>query len=232
MKDFYHKLDIAINENEVGKLIKTYRGDSTLTYQVNPSPIRMDEKASESLSEIYNKSLGQFPYKQEDGEEGLFLAQEIAFTGIIDEDHRLIKDFIMGETGSKDMCDWDEGNLMELSYEKAKESNSKIVLGHTHPVIFPLKGEKRQYGALPSCISYTKKDITKYVLDTKISDSMLKSKVYEKYWGDYCELFTRAKEIDEVSNFAMIVSPALDQFGIFEVKKKGRVIYHPLKIGN
>ena len=106
--------------------------------------------------------------------------------------------------------------------------NVKVSLGHTHPVFGTDSKINRMYGGIPSRIPYSnEEEVLGWVKDDRVAQAMIKSKIYEKHRGDFCEILARAQIISLVSYFSWILSPALNQLGIFEVKEGGKVIYHP-----
>lgn len=233
MKDIYYEIKNCIKNGSLSELIQRLRGDPTLTYSISQEPVFISSNAffkskggKNSFEHIFNQSYGRFEYHEQD-ESGIFLAIEIAFSGIFDINKRRLHECIIGETGNKDMCSLEDGDLLRLSYEKAKKLGMLVSLGHTHPVILPKGGEMRKYGALPSCIPFTEENIKEYVKDSSIVNVILESGIYRKYGGDYCEIYTRFQNVKLISNFSWIMSPALDQLAVFEVQGEGKVIFHP-----
>ncbi len=242
LEDFYYKIKKAKENNSLQKLIKEHSGDVNLDYQIDPRPVFIKNKAinnfdneKDSLKYIFNSS----------AETNL----EVPFTGIFNEKNKIITDFLGGDSVDSGYCDWREGNLLEKTRNKLNREN-KMMMNHTHPVF---KGEeeiKRKYGAICSKIYYSdeapeKRDIQNDSLvafsfdeikeeygenyDEELFEKIKKSGLYKNYGGDYCELALWSKEKD-VSNFFAIGSPRINQLGIFELKDKGRIIYHPWKI--
>ncbi|MBN1377366.1 hypothetical protein JW949_03510 [Candidatus Woesearchaeota archaeon] len=226
MEDISCELSEAIKKDSLDKFIEKYEADPTLKYSVSDKQVTIipsaffelvGEKDSIEYIANHSKSLA----------EGDFLAIEIAATGLFDSNSLRFLKFIEGDVGSQNCCDWDDGDLLEKSFYEAESSGFQVSLGHTHPVFGTKNKIDRMYGGVPSWVPYTESDIDKYVHDEKVAQEIKESKIYEKYRGDFCEIFTRAKLNPLISDFSWILSPALNQLGIFEVKEGGKVIYHP-----
>ena len=234
MEDFYNLIEHALENDYIDKLVQDYKGDSTLTYSISSEVVTIPNNVfsgKNSLENISNKSKGRYEYTQENGKIGKYLAIEIAFAGIFDEKNLNLKEILIGGVGNQTACFWEDGKLLKNSYRKAKESGLKVILNHTHPVIQRNEGEIRNYGALPSWVPYEcEEDFNNYVKDEKIKNMLKNSGLCEKYGADYCEILVRSKNVKNTSNFAMIMSPRLNQLGIFQLKEEGQIIYHPWKI--
>lgn len=154
---------------------------------------------------------------------------EIAATGMLNRKNLTYFRFIQGDVGTQDGCSWDSGNLLKKSYLESTFFNCEVSLGHTHPTFISGGfGKRKMYGAIPSRIPYkNKKDVEEYVHDPYIAQKIIDSKLYKKYRGDYVDTIIRSKFIPKISNFSWILSPALNQLGIFQVKNGGKVIFYP-----
>jgi hypothetical protein len=214
MEDFFHKVQSAIQNNSVGSLFKKYNADPNIKIGISLDIITIDSKAfyetnNNSLTFIFNEA-----YRTNN---------EIAFSGLIDENNLYISEFVRGETGDHNGCDWDSGDLLPYSYERALDQGNKVILGHTHPA---------SYGAICSNRYWSKWQLEKYKDFVTLKN--LETGLYRKYGGDYCELYIRAMEDHFISNFSAIMNPWENHLGIFELdlNKKGSVIYHPWQISH
>ena len=228
MRDFYFKIRKAIGNNTIERLIKDFSADPKLHYGISSKVVTINFEGGLDLRKIYERSLGKFRYNEEK-EKGVYLAIEIPFVGIFDPAKLIFHRFLMGHTGSKDMCCWLEGGFLEDVCKKAQELDMKIALGHTHPVVVPDNGPERAYGAICSRIDWTKDDLIKF--GDWLSLKRLETGIYKKFGGDYGAIWTLVQENELISNFALIMSPALNQLGIFEVNDGGSIVYHPFQIG-
>ena len=126
------------------------------------------------------------------------LDREIPFVCLINPKTQIIEETIRGSIGIFGFCDWHKGKLLQRAYAKARERKLKIMLGHTHP---------QNYG--PVCSSIQRPE-----------DG--------PFGGDFTEIWEMMKLNDLVSRFHIILTPRNNLIGVFELKKAGRVIYHPL----
>lgn len=232
--DFSLEISKAINAGYLtlsNFIKKKYNGDPTLDYTVSEKIIKISPSVfyeklggKNSLEYISNfsKSLAT----------KYCLAIEIAFTAIFDENSFKLIQVIPGEVGNCNECDLDEGDLLKNSYLEADNSKAKVVLGHTHPVFsedgFTVDSD-RVYGAIPSCIPYhNASDVRSYFKNnTELAEEIIKRKIIKSFRADYVELYTRAQLNPLISNYCIIISPYLEQLGIFEVNPEGKIVYHP-----
>jgi len=233
-KDFSSEFSQAIEQGLPTKeefIEKKYKGDPTLDYSISKEIVKISPKV------IYEQLGGQntleyiSSYSQSLKSEGC-LAMEIAFSALIDESSLKIIQVIVGEVGNSGECDIDAGVLLKNSYAAAEKTKTKVSLGHTHPVFTLENGladPKRTYGAIPSLIPYTSKKQVKasFRNNEKLANEIIRTEIYKQYRGDYVELYMRPQLEPLISNYAMILSPVLKQLGIFEVKEKGVIVYHP-----
>lgn len=222
MNDFYYEVEKALKESSVDNLITRLHADPNISLSIDPKPVMISDYAFykshsgyNSLEHIFNRAAQ--------------LNKEIPFAGIIDAQQLLITEFIKGRIGSQDCCDWQAGPLLSKAYKKASGLDKKVLLGHTHPKLKYKDGRLKPYGALCSRIYYTEEDLKQ---DNEDSRLILKSGLHDKYGGDYLIMFMMAQTIDPVSSFFSIMSPREKQVGFFEVKEKGKVIYHPWQVFN
>lgn len=227
MKDFYFEIKKALKNKRIQGLIKQFNADPNLIYKISPKIITISTSALLELEEISKKSLGNFKYQNKE-EKGTFVAIEIAFSGVFNPIKYRFCAFIEGNTGDQNMCSWTEGNLLELSFKKARKLNMKISLGHTHPVIIPNSGQKRTYGAICSKVYWTKEQLEAF--GDELALKQLETGIYKRFGGDYGEMWTLFQKEKLISNFALIISPALNQLGVFEVNENGVIVYHPWEI--
>lgn len=220
MNDFYYEIEKALKEDSVDNLIARLHADPNISLSVDSKPVMISDYAFyksysgyDSLEHIFNRSAQ--------------LNKEIPFAGIIDEQQLLITEFTKGKLGDQNGCDWQAGTLLPKVYKKASELGKKVILGHTHPKLRYEDGKPKPYGAICSRVYYTKEDIKK---DNEESKLILKSGLYDQYGGDYLIMFMMAQTIDLISPFFSIMSPRENQAGFFEIKDKGKVIYHPWHI--
>jgi hypothetical protein len=220
MNDFYFEAEKSLKEGTVNDLISRLHADPNINLSINPKPIMISNYAFykshsgyDSLEQIFDRSAQ--------------LNREIPFAGIIDEKQLLITEFIRGVTGDQNGCDWQAGPLLQKAYKKASELDKKVILGHTHPKLKYEDGKPKPYGAICSRIYYTEEDLKQ---DNEESRLILKSGLHDKYGGDYLIMFMMAQTINLISPFFSIMSPRENQVGFFEIKEKGKVVYHPWKI--
>jgi len=211
--DFFYEVKVAIQNNVVAELLSQNNADTNITLGISHDIITINPKAvfkskDNSILSIFNEA-----YRTKN---------EVAFTGIIDEQNLYISEFIRGETGNWNGCDWDIGNLLPDSYEKALDQGKKVSLGHTHP---------ESYGAICSNSYWSKSELEGF--EDFVTLNMLETGLYQRYGGDYSELYIRAMEDHFISNFSIILNPWKNQLGVFELslKNEGSVIYHPWQIG-
>lgn len=126
------------------------------------------------------------------------LDREIPFACLIDTRAQVIEEAIRGSIGTFGLCDWHKGKLLPRAYTKARERKLKIMLGHTHP---------QNYG--PVC-------------------SNIQRPQDGPFGGDFTEMWEMMKQSSLISEFHIIMTPRDNQIGVFELKRDGRVIYHPL----
>lgn len=221
MKDICPKIDKVLREDSLAIFILEFCADYTLDYLVSSKTVLIEpyafyqsESRLNSLEYIFKRS-----YQKK---------LEIPFIGIMDEKTLTVSEFIRGEDGDAGVCDWEKGSLLKKAYSKAEKLNKKVSLGHTHPYGF---------GAVCSIIHYKAKDYRCFIkekkllgLEDKISKKILETKLYKKYGGDYSIMWTMFEEIPLISKFAWIMSPGENQIGVFEIREKGKIIYHPWKI--
>lgn len=215
MRDFYDILSEAICENRLDDLIKESSADSYLRYSLSDIPVVLSKEAFNSLENIFNI--------------GKIRGIEVPFAGLIDGKDEIprILNFYKGINGTRHICYWEKGNLLENAVEKARVSGTDVSLGHSHPVFYDSHGRiERAYGAVCSMIHYTAKDL-------KGTDKMLneikKSGLYKSFGGDFCEIYLRSHK-PNMSSYSWILSPRLDQAGVFKVMDSGQVEYHPWRI--
>ncbi len=219
MQDFHRLVKEALEEDRVKNFLKDWNADKNIKLSLSPAYVHIkknaffkDTSGVNSLQHIYQRS------KQTN--------DEIAFTAIFDPDFLTIHEIIKGRTGDSNACDWNKGNLLKESYKQADIVRYKVMLCHTHPKKKWTNGKPKPYGAICSKIKWTKKDL-KAVHDDGIAKKMLDTGIYKTYGGDYCEMYMRAKEEEKVCDHFLIISPRCNQLGIFKIKSKGRVVYHP-----
>ena len=117
MKDFFYTVKAALNNCTQSVLLKKYNGDPNIILDMSHDVITIDPEA---FYELKNHSMASII------KEALRTQSEVAFTGIIDERNLHICEFVRGETGNWDGCDWDEGDLLPNSYEKALDQGKKV----------------------------------------------------------------------------------------------------------
>lgn len=128
------------------------------------------------------------------------LEREVAFTCLADEGIPLIREVRFGSVGTYDNCFWETNNCLRKSLTVAERTGLRVVLGHTHP---------SGYGPVCSNIYYW--------------DDC-------PYGEDYFMILWRMRRYPNlISRFHIIMTPLDEQIGVFELKSRGRVIYHPLK---
>ncbi len=194
-EDFFPRVERTIENGRTKRFLKRWAGDDALFLRVNNAPVTLEASSFYKTASSKGRSL-----------EDIFLTalkarREIAFTGIIDEGRRRVVAFLRGKLGSYGMCDWTKGPLLKKSFELVKDSNYRIMLGHTHP---PLYG--------PIC-------------------SNIKS-AGEQFGDDYREILERIRSSSLISRFHIIMTPSHNMIGIFELREKGVLVYHPWHIAN
>jgi hypothetical protein len=211
VEDFFEIVKKKVNENSIEKLLSEWNADPNIKLSISKKPVLIlssafyEAKNKDSLKNIYDKS-GK-------------LKKEIPYAGIIDQDDFLISRFIKGHLGCDSYCDWEKGKLLKVAKKETSENDLKISLGHTHP---------KSYGAICSKVYWTKKELRE--MSGKTIEYILNSKIYEKYGGDYSEMFAWTKIDQKMSKIFSIMSPRENQIGFFEVKEQGNIIYHPWNI--
>lgn len=232
--DFNLEISEAINAGylTLSDFVKNkYNGDPTLEYTVSEKIIKI------SPSVFYEKlggknSLEYISNFSKSLSTKYCFALEIAFTALFDENSFKLIQVIPGEVGDCNECDLDEGDLLKNSYLEANKSQTKVCLGHTHPV-FSSDGETidtdRVYGAIPSFVPYKNAtDVRSYFKNNKeLAEEIIRTKIFKSFRADYVELYTRAQLNPLISNYSIIISPYLKQLGIFEVNQEGKIVYHP-----
>lgn len=230
MKDIFKEIEVSMKKGRLHELLYHYLADDSLDYDISKEPIYILKKAffeslggNNSLEYICNHSMF---HKTRN-----CLATEIAATALIDENIKTIHKFIEGAIGSSLGCSWEEGRLLQRSYEEVDGTGFKVSLGHTHPVYVYKNADDCICGAIPSCTHFKSKDIVReWIKDPIIRKYIFDSKIYKQFGGDYIETYARSKISQKISRFSWIVSPAIGQLGVFEVKSKGRIIYHPWRL--
>lgn len=124
--------------------------------------------------------------------------REIPFTCLIDEEKLVIKKVRKGMIGTFGDCDWEKGVLLKNTFNESGKLKLKVMLGHTHPP---------RYGAVCSNVYY---DVHN-----------------DRFGGDYLDMSKWMKKSEIISRFHIIMSPAENQLGIFELKEEGVIVYHP-----
>ena len=126
--DFSIELSNAIEQGFLfrNEFIAKYKCDPTLIYSISEETIKISSKAMSELEYIskYSQSL-----KSKD-----CLAIEIAFSALIDEKSLKITQIFVGEVGDCNECDIEAGDLLSKSFSEASKTNTKVSIGHTHPV--------------------------------------------------------------------------------------------------
>ncbi|MFO7964047.1 MAG: hypothetical protein R6U50_09025 [Desulfobacterales bacterium] len=213
MEDFFYIVEKAIQNHSEGALLKRYNADPNIRLFLSHDIITIDPKA---FYEPNNHSIASIT------REAYHTHNEVAFTGIIDEENRHIPEFVRGETGNWDGCDWDAGDLLPRSYEKALDQEKKVSLGLTHP---------GSYGAICSNRYWSQRQLAGF--KDYFTQKNVKTGLYREYGGDYCELYIRAMEDHFISRFSLIANPWENHLGVFELdlENKGNVIYHPWDAG-
>lgn len=232
--DFCLEISEAIDGGyqSLSKFIKEkYNGDPTLDYTISEKIIKISHSAfyeklggKNSLEYISNfsKSLAT----------KYCFAIEIAFTALIDENSLKLIQVIPGQVGDCNECDLDEGDLLKNSSSEAEKLKLKVCLGHTHPV-FSFDGKivdsERVYGAIPSFIPYKNAtEIRSYFKNNKeVAEEIIRTKIFKSFRADYVETYARAQLNPQISKYTIIISPYLNQLGIFEVNQDGKIVYHP-----
>lgn len=218
ISDYYNPVRTALREGGIGPLFHNSSGDLSLNLAISPELVTIRPYAFYESESKYSSLEAILRRSHE-------LHREIPFIGILDERTLVVSEFIKGRIGDAGECDWDEGPLLKKAYKKASELNSKVSLGHTHPTGF---------GAMCSSVYYDKKDLKK--CNDDVAKWMLETKIYKDYGADYCLMLYNSQNIPLISTYCWIMShefwgePA--QIGVFEIKEKGKVIYHPWQIKN
>lgn len=217
IEDFCTTVRRALKE-PIGYFYYEHSSDTSLDLAISSKPVIIKPYAFYESESKYNSL--EFILRR-----STELHREIPFVGIIDEQNLVVSEFIKGKIGDAGVCDWDEGPLLKKAYKKASKLNSKVSLGHTHPSGF---------GAVCSSIGYTKKEL-KECKDDEVAKWMLETEMYEEHGADYCLMLYKSQNVDLISTYCWIMSPGFwkgepDQIGVFEVKEKGKIVYHPWKI--
>lgn len=212
MDDFYYEVKEAIKKGSIEKILEDLSADPNIKLSTSSRPVTITDYAFYESESKYNSLEYIFRRSEE-------LHMEIPFAGIFDEENLLVSKFIKGRIGECGQCDWQEGPLLKNAYKKASKLNCKVSLGHTHPPGF---------GAVCSCVYYSVNDLKGF--KNGVSKKILETKLYKDYGGDYSIMLTMAQEIPLVSNYFWIMSPGEYQIGVFEIREKGKVIYHPWKV--
>jgi hypothetical protein len=217
--DFYDILAENIKSNSVNKLISKLNGDQNISLllaqknkiiRIKPQAFYERLSGENSLEYIFNRTK-QYGF-------------EIPFSGLIDESTLTIHRIFKGCDGNNDCCDWTKENLINKSKEHASKKDLKVALGHTHPVFLKENGKiSKAYGALCSKIYYSEEELERF--GDRISKQILDSELYKKYGGDYCEMFMRSKG-ELMSDYFFIMSPRLEQLGIFRIEEDGKITYY------
>lgn len=204
-KDFYELID---NNNDISGLVERYNADKSLNYFTEDGIIKIKKSTKPQLDKILNYTI----------ETNI----EVAFGALFDEEQNCIVEFISGDIGNSDYCDWFSDNFLDIIIEKSKDKNLKVLLSHTHPC-----WEDKKYGAICSKIFYSGELIKDSINDNnkEMFDRFLKDKSYLKYGGDYLEQNYLSLKYENVSDLFLISSPKINQIGIFRVGDNGDIYY-------
>jgi hypothetical protein len=214
-QDFYFVVKKALKSGTLPDLIVRFRADPGLRPEISPLPVII-------APEAYYRRLSGRDSLEHIADITRKTNREVAFAGIIDERSREVKRFIKGRIGDCHSCDWDKGSLLRKARHQAAEMGGQISIGHSHPVFYNEGDDKKSE-------RYEKSYLKKF--SDKTSRQILRSGLYRKYGSDYCSMYAKLKTGKLISDFFWILSPRLNQIGVFEIRPAGRVIYHPWIIG-
>jgi len=197
MNDFY---DILSTSKDVMKTVEEYNGDRTLKYGFSGSVIHIHKDVDFSVLNS-KKELPFVLYKN---------------SHIVDID--------IGEIGSLDMCSFFTNNFLYNCIIKALNTNTQIILGHTHPTFAE---RKLVYGPIFSRIRYSNYPINEIkellIDDHYIYKFHLDNGLYLKYGGDYCDYYTLMKVFKPISTIGAIYTPSIDSLGLYLVFECGQI---------
>lgn len=227
LNDIYFEVKKALARGTMPALIAGYNADPGLKYAIA-------EKKVVVAPEAFYKKMSGVNSLEHIAAITRRTNREVAFAGIMDERDLTVARFIKGRIGDPNGCDWEKGALLRKAFGYAAEAGTKVSLGHNHPVFYnggsgKGGGINRAYGAICSKIYYEKDDLARFA--DRASLNILKSGMYRRYGGDYCCMREIMRRHELISGFFWILSPRLDQAGVFEMKDGGRAVYHPWVIG-
>lgn len=218
MDDFYYILKEHIEQGRLNELIYKWNADPNLTYALSDVPVIVSKDA-------YYKSKSGKNSLENIFETGRKLGIEVPFAGLFDENDLRVEKFYKGVNGTRHMCYWEKGKLLQNTLQEAEERALDVTLGHAHPVFFTTKGKiARAYGALCSRVYYEKADLKGQL--SEMSQELLRTGLYKEYGGDYCEIFLHSLKA-HTSTYSWILSPRLNQAGVAKYMADGIVEYHP-----
>jgi hypothetical protein len=189
-----------------------WMADPNLTLNLSKAPVTIPPDVAASLQPIYQHTRDT--------------NDEVAFTALIEPREMQLIDVLQGEFGDSNMCDWDAGDLLERTRDAADGSGLRGVLGHTHPVKHKALGI-REYNSIPSWIYFTDEDLAGF--GTETGQEILKTRLHDRFGGDYCEMFIKQELYGFLSPYNIILSPRLDSIGFFSVQPEGVLEYHPIE---
>ena len=224
------------------KLRKRLNGDGTIKYRTDEQCISIRKPMFDKLKEMMREA----------AEDNL----ERPFFVIFDDHNTEALDIVVGEPGNEGYCAHTAEHLQKaqsrlLELQEAYNYTLKLSRGHSHPVFDNLEpgyGKKTTvvtYGALPSnifgCLQEWNSRIGAEDWEPRKEAirNIIATKQYKFYCEDYIESFHSSftagfnGPLDSPgSRFHWIVTPRIQQIGVFEVVEKefGVVVYHPWEI--
>lgn len=190
LQDFFPSVDHAIRHGYTKRFITKWSGDRSVYLQVEHHPFTLEDVGA--LDTV--------------AQHALVANREVAFGGLIDEQHRRIVSVTMGSFGTRDECDWNAGDLLEVLRNEATKNDLKYFLGHTHP---------ERYGAICSKEYWSAAQLRKY--RDPVSRAMLRSGIYQYFGTDMAEMRVRQWLDPQLSSYFWILSPRHRQAGLFRI---------------